>query len=141
MRGFSILTSRKRAIVALAHSIVFLLVAARQMVAYSPAAGVWIPSAVRPGTWVLCGIFAIVSFVLLWLVIVSRGWMERIYFLFCAVSAIAGFVRTAAGDQAFHVGIYIRVVMLGGAVLVGMMIVRRHSSLESYSPECGEVSS
>jgi len=39
MGGFSILTNRKRAIVALVHSVVFLLIAVRQMVAANPAAG------------------------------------------------------------------------------------------------------
>ncbi len=128
MTGFSILTNRKRAIVALVHSIVFLLIAVRQMVAATPAAGVWIPSTVRPGTWVLCGIFAVVSTILLWLFAISRGWMEKIYFGFCTVSATSGLLRTAAGDQAFHAGLYIRVAMLVSAVLVGLLIVRRHSA-------------
>jgi hypothetical protein len=131
MDGFSILTNRKRAIVALAHSLVFLLIAVRQMVAATPAAGVWIRSAVRPGTWILCGIFAIVSSILLWLLIISRGWMEKIYFAFCTISASSGLLRTAAGDQVFHTGLYIRVVMLVSAVLVGLLIVRTHSRSES----------
>jgi hypothetical protein len=65
MRSFSILTNRKRAIVALVHSIVFLLIAVHQMVAATPAAGVWIASKVPSGTWTLCGIFAIVPAILL----------------------------------------------------------------------------
>ena len=129
MGGFSILTNRKRAIVALVHSVLFLLIAVRQMVAATPAAGVWLPSTVRPGTWILCGIFAIVSSILLWLLVISRGWMEKFYFAFCTISASSGLLRTAAGDQAFHSGLYIRVVMLVSAVLVGVMIVRRHSQL------------
>jgi hypothetical protein len=40
MGGFSILTNRKRAIVALVHSGLFLLIAVRQMMAATPAAGV-----------------------------------------------------------------------------------------------------
>jgi hypothetical protein len=131
MSGFSILTNRKRAIVALAHSLVFLLIAVRQMVAATPAAGVWIRSAVRPGTWILCGILAVVSSILLWLLIISRGWMEKIYFAFCTISATSGLIRTAAGDQVFHTGLYLRVVMLVSAVLVGLLIVRRHSRSES----------
>ena len=127
MAGFSILTNRKRAIVALVHSVVFLLIAVRQMVAATPAAGVWVPSTVRPGTWILCGIFAIVSSILLWLFVISHGWMEKMYFAFCTISATSGLLRTAAGDQAFHAGIYIRVVMLVSAVLLGWLIVRRHS--------------
>jgi hypothetical protein len=129
MGGFSILTNRKRAIVALVHSVVFLLIAVRQMVAATPAAGVWLPSTVHPGTWILCGIFAIVSSILLWLLVISRGWMEKFYFAFCTLSASSGLLRTAAGDQAFHSGLYIRVVMLVSAVLVGVLIVRRHSQL------------
>jgi hypothetical protein len=129
MSGFSILTNRRRAVVALVHSVVFLLIAVRQMVAATPAAGVWVPSTVRPGTWILCGIFAIVSSILLWLLVISRGWMEKFYFGFCTISASSGLLRTAAGDQAFHAGLYIRVIMLISAVLVGLVIVRTHSGL------------
>jgi hypothetical protein len=127
MGGFSILTNRKRAIVALIHSVLFLLVAVRQMMAANPAAGIWVPSTVSRGTWILCGIFVIVSAILLWLFIISRGWMERLYFALCTLSATSGLLRTAAGDQAFHAGLYIRVVMLVSAVLVGLLIVRAHS--------------
>jgi hypothetical protein len=86
---------------------------------------------VSRGTWILCGIFAIVSSILLWLLLISRGWMEKFYFGFCTVSATSGLVRTAAGDQAFHAGLYIRVVMLVSAVLVGLLIVRLHSRSRS----------
>ena len=137
MGEFSILTNRKRAIVALVHSVVFLLIAVRQMMAANPAAGVWVASTVSRGTWILCGIFAIVSAILLWLLVVSRGWMEKFYFGFCAVSASSGLVRTAAGDQAFHAGLYIRVAMLVSAVLVGLFIVRVHSR-SRLQPELSE---
>jgi hypothetical protein len=130
MSGFSILTNRKRAMVALVHSAIFLLVAVRQMVAANPAAGVWLPSKVSPGTWILCGIFVLVSAILLWLFLVSRGPMEKIYFGLCTMSATSGLVRTAAGDQAFHAGLYIRVVLLVSAVLVGFLIVRGHSRID-----------
>ena len=127
MGGFAILTNRKRAIVALVHSVVFLLIAVRQMVAANPAAGLWVASTISRGTWILCGIFAVVSSILLWLFIVSRGWMEKFYFAFCTISATSGLVRTAAGDQLFHAGLYIRVVMLVSAFVVGLLIVREHS--------------
>jgi hypothetical protein len=135
MGGFSILTNRKRAIVALVHSVVFLLIAVRQIFAATPAAGVWIPSAVSPGTWIFCGIFLIVSSILLWLLVISTGWMEKFYFGFCTVSATSGLLRTAAGDQAFHAGLYIRVIMLVSAVLVGLLIVRTHSGAQSQRAE------
>ena len=131
MGGFSILTNRKRAMVALLHSVVFLLIAVRQMVAANPAAGIWVGSTVSRATWILCGIFAIVSSILLWLLLISRGWMEKFYFGFCTVSATSGLVRTAAGDQTFHAGLYVRVVMLVSAVLVGLLIVRIHSRTQS----------
>ncbi|MGA7079539.1 MAG: hypothetical protein WBQ43_01605 [Terriglobales bacterium] len=141
MGGFSILTNRKRAVVALAHSIVFLLIAVRQMVAANPVAGIWVASTVSRGTWILCGILAIVSSILFWLLVISRGWMEKIYFAFCTVSATSGLLRTAAGDQTFHAGLYIRVVMLVSAVLVGLLIVRMHSRTVSSTPsECLEES-
>ena len=127
MDEFSILTNRKRAIVALVHSVVFLVVALRQMLAVNPAAGIWLTSSVPPSTWILCGIFTIVSAILLCLFAVSRGWMEKAYFGFCAASATSGLLRTAAGDQTFHAALYIRVIMLAGAILVGFMIVSAHS--------------
>ena len=142
MGGFSILTNRKRAIIALVHSVVFLLIAVRQMVAAQPSAGIWVASTVSRGTWILCGIFAIVSAILLWLLVISRGWMEKFYFGFCTISASSGLVRTAAGDQTFHAGLYIRVVMLVSAVLVGLLIVRMHSRpLSRTESECMEESS
>ncbi len=127
MAGFSILTNRKRAIVALVHSVVFLLIAVRQMVAAQPSTGIWVASTVSRGTWILCGIFAIVSAILFWLLVISSGWMEKFYFGFCTISATSGLLRTAAGDQTFHAGLYIRVVMLVSAVQVGLLIVRMHS--------------
>jgi hypothetical protein len=142
MGGFSILNNRKRAIIALVHSVVFLGIAVRQMVAANPAAGIWIPSAVSGGTWILCGMLAVVSSILLWLLLISRGWMEKFYFALCTVSATSGLLRTAAGDQTFHAGLYIRVVMLGSAVLVGLLIVRLHSRSDSaMKPEFAEESS
>jgi len=127
MAGFSILTNRKRAIIALVHAVVFLLSAVRQMVAAQPSTGIWVASTVSRGTWILCGIFAIVSAILFWLLVISSGWMEKFYFGFCTISASSGLIRTAAGDQTFHAGLYIRVVMLVSAVLVGLLIVRMHS--------------
>ena len=137
MGEFSILTNRKRAIVALVHSIVFLLIASRQMIASNTAAGIWVAS-VSTGTWVLCGIFTIVSSILLWLFVISRSRLEKLYFGLCTVSATSGLLRTAFGDQAFHAGLYIRVVMLVSAVLVGLVILRAHSRLQ---PEYVEESS
>lgn len=135
MSEFAILTNRKRAIVALVHSVVFLLIAARQMQVAAPAAGVWVPSAVTPRTWVLCAIYAIVSAILAWLFTISRGWGEKVYFGLCTVSATSGLLRTVVGDHAFHAGLYIRVIMLSTAVFVGLAIVRTHSDFAARGSE------
>jgi hypothetical protein len=131
MGDFSVLTNRKRALVALVHSVFFLLIAFRQMVGASPAVGILVPAVVSPGTWILCLIFLIVSAILLWLFAISRGAMEKLYFGMCAVSATSGLLRTAAGDHAFHIGLYIRVVMLASAVLVGLLIFLMHTRMQS----------
>ena len=133
MGEFSILTNRKRAIIALGHSIAFLLIATRQMLSASPAFGIWIPSRVTAGTWILCAIYAVVTAVLAGLLMISRGWMEKAYFGLCTISAFSGLFRTIAGDHTFHAGLYVRVAMLGSAVLVGLAIVRTHSELVAES--------
>jgi hypothetical protein len=72
--------------------------------------------------------------------------MEKSYFAVCTISATSGLLRTAAGDQAFHAALYIRVIMLASAVLVGLVIVRMHSRFplegsSSTSSEYAEESS
>jgi hypothetical protein len=138
MGEFSILTNRKRAVIALVHSIVFLLIAAVQTISPSWAAGIWSPAAVPRSTWILCGVFVIVSGVLLWLFAISRHWYERTYFALCTVSATSGLLRTAVGDQAFHAGLYVRVVMLATAVLVGIAVVKMHSEVRLPAVETEE---
>jgi len=128
MGRFAILTNRKRAVVALVHSLVFLVIAVRQMIVVTPAAGIWRISAVSTSTWILCSIFLVVSAILILLFAISRARIERLYFGLCTVSATAGLVRTTGGDRTFHSGIYVRVAALSIAVLVGWLIVRRHSN-------------
>jgi hypothetical protein len=133
MGGFAILTNRKRALVALVHAIVFLLIAAWQLIAAPTARAILGSATVPAGTWVLCGIYGVVSAILLWLFTISRGWIEKIYFALCTVSAASGLLRTIVGDHGFHSGRYIRVVMLTSAVVVGLMIVRLHSEFAEGS--------
>jgi hypothetical protein len=83
----------------------------------------------------------VVSSILFWLFVISRGLLEKIYFGLCTVSATSGLIRTAAGDQAFHAGLYIRVVMLVSAVLVGLVIVRVHPRTSSANGEYAEEAS
>jgi hypothetical protein len=134
MRHFGVLTNRKRAVIALIHSIVFLGVAASGFV--SPKLGILHGNGVT-GDFVLIGIYLIVSSILLWLITISRGVVERMYFAVCAISAISGLLRTILGDHAVPPAQYIRVLMLTSAVAIGLGIVRYYSR---SSAECKQLS-
>ena len=123
MKRYVILTNRKRAIVALVHTVVFLGVAfsgfvtvVRPLQPASPAS-----------SWVLAAVYALVSTALLLLTLVSRMAAERLYFGLCATSAGFGLLRQIEGDPPLHLAVYVRVAMLGCAVLVGNWILRNHS--------------
>lgn len=125
--SFAVLTNRKRAIVALAHSIVFLLIALRGLILPKPLIAIWLrPADIQTSIGVLF-IYALVSSILIKLVQVSRGRQEKLYFLFCATSATVGLFRNIVGDPAPYMGLLLRVVMLTCAVTVGIFIVRFHS--------------
>ena len=124
MKRYVILTNRKRAIVALVHTVVFLGVAfsgfvtvVRRLQAASPVS-----------SWVLAGVYLLVTAALLLLTLVSRKAVERLYFGLCATSAGFGLLRQIAGDPPMHLAVYVRVAMLGSAVLVGSWILRSHRS-------------
>jgi hypothetical protein len=124
VKPYVILTNRKRAIVALVHTVVFLgvafsgfVTAVRRLQAASP---VW--------SWVLAGVYLLVTAALLSLMLVSRKAVERLYFGLCATSAGFGLLRQIAGDPPLHPAVYVRVAMLGCAVLVVSRILRTHRS-------------
>lgn len=127
MGSFVILTNRRRAIIALVHSAVFLLVAVGQSMTSSRSPGMLIPGAVPRSTWILCAIYWIVSAILLWLFTIAGSWAERTYFGLCAASAVSGLLRTILGDNTLHAAVYMRVVLLASAVLLGTAIVRAQS--------------
>jgi len=120
MTEFAILTNRKRALIALIHSVVFLGIASQGFV--SPKAGLL--HAVRTPDMVLAGIYVIVAVILAWLVGISRGIRERLYFALCVCSASSGLLRTVFGDAALPAAQYLRVGMLVSAVCVGTWIWR-----------------
>lgn len=130
MNQFGVLTNRKRAVIALIHSIVFLGIAIHGFVA--PKTGI-LHSGEVIGDYVLLAIYVVVAAILLWLVSISRGVVERGYFVLCATSASSGLVRTLLGDQLAPPAQYLRVLMLGSAVIIGMLIVRAHSRLANSS--------
>jgi hypothetical protein len=124
MNDFGVLTNRKRAVIALIHSIVFLGIAFHGFV--SPKAGI-LHRPGTPGDFILIAIYLIVASVLVWLVSISRGFVERAYFALCAISAISGLLRTIFGDGVVPPAQYLRVLMLSSAVAIGLLIVRSHS--------------
>lgn len=123
MKGFGILTNRKRALIAVIHSVVFLGVAFHGFAA--PKRGVLFGA---PGAdFALVIIYLVVASILAWLANISRCFRERIYFALCTFSASFGLLRATFGDVTLPIAQYMRVILLGAAVLVGFQIVRSHS--------------
>ena len=125
MNEFGILTNRKRALIALIHSVVFLGIAIHGFA--SPKAGILLPGFVATCDLILIAIYLVVASILAWLVSISRGARERVYFVLCASSATFGLLRTIFGDATLPVAQYMRVIILSSAVLVGMWILRSFS--------------
>jgi hypothetical protein len=124
MSNFGVLANRKRAVIALIHSIVFLGVAFHGFVA--PKVGI-LHGPGLTGDFVLIAIYLVVTEILVWLVCISRGLVERAYFALCAISATSGLLRTIFGDRAVPPAQYLRVLMLSSAVGIGIIIVRSRS--------------
>jgi len=123
--GFVILTNRKRAIIALIHTVFFFGVACWTV--SRPVAPLTLTgTSARAGIAMLV-LYGIVSAVLLRLYSVSRRFQERLYFGLCTLSAVMGVLRTLVGDPALHGLQYSRVLMLVAAACVGSLILREHS--------------
>lgn len=121
---YRVLTNRRRAIIALAHSVAFLLIAVRSLALASGVGGL-LHDGATPAI-VTFSIYLVVTTVLLLLVRYSVCLKERLYFGFCASSAGVGLLRAIVGDSTLRVGQPLRVLMLVCAVLVGTIIVRTH---------------
>lgn len=122
---YAILTNRNRALVALAHSVVFLLIALHSLAIAAALTPIWTKGSALAGPVAVVCVYFIVSSVLIWLVAISRCAKEKLYFGFCASSATLGLLRSVLGDPGL--GLYLRAVMLICAVLTGVVIVRGHS--------------
>jgi hypothetical protein len=124
MNDFEILNSRRRALIALIHSFVFLGIAMHGFL--SPKHGVLHASGAT-GDYILTAIYLVVASILGWLVGISRCARERIYFALCTCSASFGLMRSVFGDMALPIAQYMRVIMLSAAVAVGILILRSFS--------------
>ncbi len=128
MNDFAVLTNRKRALIALVHSVVFLGIACHGFASPRPAA-VFVGSGATLSV-ALTLIYFTVTSVLTWLTSISRCARERLYFALCATSATSGLLRIIFGDAALPAAQYLRVVMLTSAVIVGAWIFRSFSRPE-----------
>ena len=124
MNQFGVLTNRKRALIALIHSVVFLGIATHGFI--SSKAGI-LDGQGATADFILIAIYLVVASILTWLVSLSRCARERIYFAFCASSATFGLLRSIFGDLTIPAAQYMRVVMLSSAVVVGTLIFRSFS--------------
>jgi len=120
MRRYVILTSRKRVIIALVHTVAFLLLAVytglllvRPLHAGSPLSG-----------WMIAGVYVAVTGVLFVLAAVSGNAIERIYFGLCTTSAGFGLARQILGDAGIPAAGYIRVLLLACAVVMSVVMLR-----------------
>ena len=125
MNDFGILNNRKRALIALVHSLVFLGIAMHGFV--SPKGGLLFRGLGGTSDIALCAIYFIVASILVWLVTLARCAKERVYFALCASSATFGLLRTLVGDAALPAAQYLRVALLTSAVIVGTWIYRSFS--------------
>ena len=123
MSDFGVLNNRKRALIALIHSFVFLGIALHGFM--SPKTGILLRGSTAD--FILIGIYLIVASILAWLVSLAHCTRERIYFALCASSATFGLLRTIFGDAALPAAQYMRVIMLSSAVVVGTWILRSFS--------------
>jgi hypothetical protein len=125
MNDFGVLNTRKRALIALVHSLVFLGIAIHGFA--SPKAGVLLRGSGGTGDFILIGIYLTVASILAWLVTLARCTRERMYFVLCTGSATFGLLRTIFGDASLPAAQYMRVILLSSAVVVGSVILRSFS--------------
>lgn len=135
MSDFAIITNRKRAVIALVHSIVFLLIALRGLASTAIAEPIWLKSSGLLPALLLLLIYVIVASVLIQLVRLSGCAREKLYFGFCASSASLGLLRGVFGDPALHPGQVLKVVMLICAVATGVGILRGHSRVSMVADD------
>lgn len=134
MNRYVILNSRKRTIIALIHTVAFGLLAFWQFATNQhPAALVLARSPHLAGPLAMTAVYLIVTVVLLILLRYSGTSLERLYFGLVSTSAGIGLLRVAFGDPTLHLGALIRVLLLGCAALVGLLILKQHSGQMQFA--------
>lgn len=124
--SYYVITNKKRAIVALVHSIGFLGLA---IAMYKPPKAIGFATT---ASTIMTVVYFIVTSILLWLALASRVRAEKLYFGLCATSAGFGLLRMAvAAPGLATVAVYVRVAMLATAVMVGVGLLRTHGRLEA----------
>jgi hypothetical protein len=124
MKDYVILNSRKRAIIALIHTVAFLVIAIiTGMRVVHP-----LHSGSPAGAWAVAAIYFVVSAVLVILTIASGTLRESLYFACVSASAMFGLARQVIGDPGLHVAVYVRVFMLLCAVALGTIVLREYST-------------
>jgi hypothetical protein len=126
--AFAILTNRKRALVALIHAAVFLGLAIRDFAVSSTQSGILTATPGIARSVVFAAVYLVVTTVLAYLLMIARCAGEQLYFAFCAASASTGLLRAIAGDSVFPAGQYLRIGLLAGAVITGLLILKIQSS-------------
>ncbi len=131
MNRYGILNNAKRAVIALVHTVVFGLLAFYQLlIRQHPLPLLSAGRGHLAGPIALTTIYLIVTGVLLILLRYSQCSLERLYFTFCATSASIGLLRAVIGDPTAYAELAARVLLLGGAVIVGALVWRSHAHPE-----------
>ena len=139
MNDYFLLNSRKRAVIALIHAVVFLSIASRGLAGPTQRALFSMERTARTGGYVMLAIYAVVSAVLLYLFYRSRCMRERLYFGFCTSSAMLSIVRTLAGESPLRPAQALKLLMLVCAGGTAMLIWKEHGEAEASesTPEPG----
>lgn len=128
MDEFAILSNRRRALIALIHSLFFLAIAIRGFA--FPRAAVMFHGPGRLRGLLMLVIYGIVTVALALLALLARCPKEKLYFVLCVGSASFAFIRIWLGDPAIPAAQYARVFMLLCAVFVGIRIYSGHRESE-----------
>jgi hypothetical protein len=125
--NYSVLTNRKRAVIALVHSVFFFFVALAGLIgqaAIPPLAVALDARSHLAPALAITAVYLLVTGILVWLVRLSAAPREKLYFAFCATSAGTGLLRVLFGDTTLHAEACIRALMLACAIVTCTIIWR-----------------